>query len=251
MHRAAFDYRLRVSPRARSVRLRVTVRNGLEVVIPRDYDPAKIPSILERKKNWVRNALERAETHLKFFEPEPAWRLPSEIKLLALGNTWSVIPRPTDRATSVTVKESDESTLLVFGAIQDERLCRDALTRWLMRKTREHLLPRLQELSARTGLHYKRTFVKRPKTRWASCSRHQSISLNAKLLFLPSDYVDYVLVHELCHLLEMNHSKRFWLLVQHHSPDFRKFDRGLRDMWKTVPRWAYQHERPMLTKRNL
>lgn len=94
-----------------------------------------------------------------------------------------------------------------------------------MRQTREHLVPRLQTLSLKTGLKYHRTFVKRPRTRWASCSRHQSISLNAKLLFLPPELVDYVIIHELCHLVEMNHSKRFWELVARHSPGFRKLDK--------------------------
>lgn len=241
MHNAAFDYRLRVSPRSQNVRLRVTVRDGLEVVIPRGYDPEKVPKILERKKNWVRSALERAETHRKFFEPEPSWKVPTEVRLPAVGKTWHVTTKPTD-AASVVVRELNQSRLLVFGAVQNERLCRDALTRWLMRKTREYLVPRLEQLSDRTGFRYKRTFVKRPKTRWASCSRHNSISLNAKLLFLPPEYVDYVLVHELCHLAEMNHSKRFWALVQRHSPDFRKLDRHLREMWKTVPRWAHRRD---------
>jgi predicted metal-dependent hydrolase len=97
---------------------------------------------------------------------------------------------------------------------------------------------RLQTLSLTTGLKYSRAFVKRPRTRWASCSRHESISLNAKLLFLPPDLVDYVIIHELCHLMEMNHSKRFWELVASHCPGFRRLDSQLREMWKVVPRWA-------------
>jgi predicted metal-dependent hydrolase len=238
---AAFEYRVRVSPRSQNVRLRVTARHGLEVVIPRSYDPEKVPNILERKKNWINAALERAATQRKFFEPEPSWKLPSEIKLAAIGKTWHVTAKPTG-AASVVVRELGSDRLLVFGNIENESLCREALTRWLLRKTREYLVPRLEQLSERTGLRYIRTFVKRPKTRWASCSRHRSISLNAKLLFLPFEYVDYVLIHELCHLTEMNHSKRFWALVEHHSPEFRKLDKHLREMWKTVPRWAYRSE---------
>jgi predicted metal-dependent hydrolase len=238
MPSAAFNYRVRVSPRGRNVRLRVTVRHGLEVVIPRSYDPEKIPSILERKKHWIHAALERAESHRKFFEPAPSWMVPSAIALPAIAKTWHVTARATE-ATSVVVRELGNNTLLVFGRIEDERLCRAALTRWLMRQTREHLVPRLEQLSNHLGLRYKRTFVKRPKTRWASCSRNRAISLNAKLLFLPPELVDYALIHELCHLAEMNHSKRFWTLVAQHCPNFRKLDERLREMWKTLPRWAH------------
>ena len=237
MRKTAIEYRLKVSPRSRSVRLRVTVGRGLEVIIPREYDAANISGILERKKHWIRAALERAEAHRKFFEPVPAWKVPQQINLPALGKTWHVTAKETPRS-SVTVRELPGERLVVFGAVQDEWTCRDALTRWLMRKTREYLVPRLHQLSLKTGLRFKRTFVKRPRTRWASCSRHHSISLNAKLLFLRPEYVDYVMVHELCHLAEMNHSKRFWALVARHSPGFKDLDDRLREMWKAVPRWA-------------
>ena len=237
MHSPSVDYRVRVSPRSRNVRLRVTVRHGLEVIVPRGYDVEKVPSILERKKHWIHAALERARAHRKFFEPEPSWTPPSQLSLAALGQKWHVTTKQTE-ASSVTVRETSRDSLLVFGAVGEEQRCKEALTRWLMRKTREHLVPRLKQLSIRTGLRYTRSFVKRPKTRWASCSRHKSISLNAKLLFLPPEYVDYVMIHELCHLAEMNHSHRFWALVEHHCPDFRKLDGRLREMWKTVPRWA-------------
>jgi len=107
-----------------------------------------------------------------------------------------------------------------------------------MRQTRAFLVPRLRAVSARTRLRYQRAFVKRQKTRWASCSKHQTISLNAKLLFLPPEIVEYVMVHELCHVAVMNHSREFWCLVERHCPDYRKRDYLLREMWKRVPRWA-------------
>lgn len=237
MSEALFKYCVRVSPKGRSVRLRVTLQRGLEVVIPKGYDEGKIPALLERKRNWVRAALERSESHRKFFEPEPAWRLPIQIKLPVVGTTWHVTSRATD-APWVAVREIGPEQLLVFGAVEDQEACRSALARWLIRQAREHLVPHLQSISLKTGLHYKGVFVKRQRTRWASCSRHGTISLNAKLLFLPPPVVDYVMTHELCHLAEMNHSQRFWHLVQQHYPGFRAVDAQLRDMWKVVPRWA-------------
>lgn len=237
MTKALFQYHLRVSPRARNIRLRITMQRGLEVFIPRGYDSAKVPNLLERKKNWIRAALDQAESRRKFFVPQPVWCLPTEIVLTALGVTWHVRKRETD-VPWVAVREIGPSTLLVFGKVGDERRCRAALNRWLMRETRKHLVPRLAELSHHTGLHFKRVLVKKQKTRWASCSRHKTISLNAKILFLPTKLADYVIIHELCHLSEMNHSQKFWHLVRQHCPDFHKRDTQLREMWKHLPRWA-------------
>ncbi len=237
MSEALFKYCVRVSPKGRSVRLRVTLQRGLEVVIPKGYDEGKIPALLERKRNWVHAALERAESHRKFFEPEPAWRLPIQIRLPVVGAIWHVTSRATD-VPWVAVREIGPEQLLVFGAIEDQEACRSALARWLIRQARGHLVPRLQSISLKTGLHYKGVLIKRQRTRWASCSRHGTISLNAKLLFLPPPVVDYVMTHELCHLAEMNHSKRFWQLVRQHYPGYRDVDAQLREMWKAVPRWA-------------
>jgi predicted metal-dependent hydrolase len=223
------------------VRLRVTVRGGLEVVIPRGYDEGRIPALLEKKKHWIAEALDRAEAHRKFIEPEPSWRLPTHIKLTAVGMSWHVSAKATD-VPWVAVRELGEDRLVVFGAISNEQGCRDALARWLLRQTREHLVPRLDAISRQTKLRYERAFVKRQRTRWASCSRQKTISLNSKLLFLPPELVDYVITHELCHVAEMNHSLRFWALLGRHCARFEKLDEQLRDMWKVVPRWATDYK---------
>lgn len=237
MNEALFDYRVRVSHKARNLRFRVTAQRGLEVVLPRGYDQTKIPQLLERKKHWIQEALRRAEDNRKFFEPEPVWRPPVQIKFPSIGTMWHV-ERKESHVKSVAVRQIGEGRLAIYGQIDDEPICREALGRWLMRETRDNLVPRLQHLSLRTGLKYGRVYVKRQKTRWASCSRHQTISLNVKLLFLPAQLVDYVMIHELCHVKELNHSDRFWELVQHHCPGYQALDAQLRSMWKTVPRWA-------------
>lgn len=235
--KSLFTYKIRESSRAKNVRLRVTPQRGLEVVVPARFDHKRIPGLLERKKVWIRAALERAETTRKFFEPQPAWRLPSQIHLQAIGRVVQVNAKETN-APLVTVRKVAQETINVYGCIENERACQLSLTRWLARQTRDHLIPRLQTLSAETGLKYRRVFVRQQRTRWASCSRQQNISLNMKLSFLPPAIVDYVLVHELCHLAIMNHSKEFWTIVEEHCPDYRSLDTQLREMWKLVPRWA-------------
>lgn len=235
--KALFEYRLRESARARHVRLRVTPHNGLEVVVPRGYNPARIPGMLERKQAWIRAALERTEAERRLHGPEPAWKLPDDIRLPALGQTWQVATQEAE-VPWAAVRETGPGRLLLHGRIHDEHASRAALARWLVRQAYEHLAPRLTELSGQLGLAFRRVGFKRQRTRWGSCSHRKSISLNAKLLFLDPALVRYVMVHELCHLAEMNHSPRFWSLVRKHHADFRAHDRELRKGWKSVPRWA-------------
>ena len=234
---SAVDYQLRVSSRARNVRLCVTIERGLVVVIPRGYNPGNVPRILERSARWIRAALGRVESQRQALAAIPPWQLPSQLALPADGSVWQVEGRKTG-ARRVSVRELPAGRLRVSGPIEDETCCRDALSRWLVRQTRNRLIPRLQDISLRLGLKFQRASVRRQTSRWASCSARRTISLNAKLLLLPPELVDYVLVHELCHLNEMNHSKRFWALVHRHHPDFRKHDGQLREYWRSIPRWA-------------
>jgi hypothetical protein len=140
-------------------------------------------------------------------------------------------------AAGVTVREPCPGQLLVCGASNDPEACRKALSRWLMRMARLHLIPELRAASLRTDLRYRRVVIRRQRTRWASCSSRGTISLSANLLFLPPALVAYVLTHELCHLKEMNHSKRFWELVGQHCPEYRQVHRELRQMREAIPRW--------------
>jgi predicted metal-dependent hydrolase len=234
---APFAYRLRESARARCVGLRVTLEHGLEVVLPRGCDPAVVPDVLRRKQRWIRAALDHVAAHLKLFGSPQPWRLPSQIELPAIGRIWRVEAVET-ASRRVMVREIGVDCLQITGRVGHEKACRTALARWLLEQAREHLPPRLRVVSDRIGLHCQRVTVRRQRSRWGSCSRRKTISLNAKLLFLPPTLADYVLVHELCHLAEMNHSGRFWTLVAAHHPNHRQASRELREIWKHLPRWA-------------
>ncbi len=116
---------------------------------------------------------------------------------------------------------------------------RERLRDWLMAAGRRGLEPWLARVAVETGLHFVRVQVRRQRTRWGSCSRTGTISLNVALLFQPPEVVRYLLVHELCHTRHMNHSTRFWRLVERHEPEWRRLDRRLVQGWREVPDWVF------------
>ena len=90
------------------------------------------------------------------------------------------------------------------------------------------VLNRLEVLNQAYSHPYKKVSVRNQKTRWGSCSTQGNLQFNYRILFLPQELVDYIVVHELCHLKEMNHSKRFWNLVAKTVPEYRTLRARLR-----------------------
>lgn len=89
---------------------------------------------------------------------------------------------------------------------------------------------RLEVYLPQYGYKYKNLSVRNQKTRWGSCSVNKTLSFNYKLLFIPIDLADYVIVHELCHLQEMNHSNSFWKLVAKTVPDYMTKRKKLKNL---------------------
>ena len=233
------DYRLRVTSWARGISLRVTLAGIVEVVAPRRYSRRAITGILARESPWIQAAKADAAARRQTLSPIPDWQLPSEIFLPSMGTRWTVTTRPTC-ARSVRVLRGAPDVLILVGPVVDRAVCRRAIRRWLLRQGQDHLLPRLAAVSSSCGLHYTRSAVRHARSRWGSCSGAGVISLNARLLLLPPALVDYVLVHELCHTLEPNHSPAFWRLVARHCPAYTVHRQELRAAGKRLPAWALE-----------
>jgi predicted metal-dependent hydrolase len=103
-----------------------------------------------------------------------------------------------------------------------------AEVRALRTRAAAELPPQLLALAATLGLTVARVTIRDQRSRWGSCSPKGHIALNFRLLLMPSDVREYVLVHELMHLKQPNHSRRFWRLVEGACPGFRDAERWLR-----------------------
>jgi len=103
-----------------------------------------------------------------------------------------------------------------------------AVDRDLRARAMKELPPQLLALAARHGIAVSRVSIRNQRSRWGSCSRSGHISLNFRLLLMPADVREYILIHELMHLRQANHSIRFWRLVEAACPRFREAERWLR-----------------------
>ena len=234
-------YVVRESPKAKHARLKMSARDGLVVVVPKGFDRERIPGLLERKQYWLDKASRKIEEQEKFFIPEPPGKVPERISLRAIGEEWSVDYRPTETEWVAAVAREGRR-LLVHGDTDNIQACKDALKRWLNRKTHDHLVPWLEGFAADRGFTLNSVLVKTQKTRWASCSRTGTVSLNLKLLFVPEHLIRYVFLHELCHTIRMDHSSKFWTLLRDRMPDYKKYDSELRTAWRLVPAWIDRHK---------
>lgn len=127
-----------------------------------------------------------------------------------------------------TVLET-EGGLTIVRSENDGARPADLLREWYRRKAGEVFARRAAHWSAAMGVGYSRIRIRDQRTLWGSCSREGSLSFNWRLVMAPPEVLDYLVIHELAHLLEMNHSRRFWRHVSSWCPDYRGRRRWLRE----------------------
>ena len=136
-----------------------------------------------------------------------------------------------------------ESVLEVSAPDANRRGAGDALRSWLLDQADYHLTPWLKREAQIVGRRPVRVQVRLQRTRWGSCSNSGTVSLNAALMFLEPAVVRYLLVHELCHLIALNHSRKFWSAVARYEPNYEALDRELTKAWHEIPLWAHPEAR--------
>lgn len=223
---------LRRHPRAKYVRLKIHPPGRVEVVVPTGFDERHLPEILERHSPWVEERL------LQLHGQQPALlRPPLELNLQAIDERWCVEYQPPSGVRN-GCRESAGRRLVITASTDLQR--RDLLKGWLLRKAKQHLPSWLQETGRELGLPFSGVSIRGQRSRWGSCSARGNINLNYALLFLQPDLVRYLFVHELCHTIHLNHSARYWALVQSKEPHYRTMERALKKAANEVPAWLHQ-----------
>src|ERR1700692_904404 len=125
-----FPYILRISEKARHVRLQVSVEKGLEVVVPKRFSVSRVPSLVEKTRQWIERAFQKTKAFHGLTGPSRDWKVPEEITFRALAATWEVMSCH-ELMKSVVVRETSTRGILLRGATEDAATCQTALKRWL------------------------------------------------------------------------------------------------------------------------
>jgi len=225
----AINYSVKISNRAKRARIEVSPLGQVKVVVPKRFNNQLIPSFVAKHQIWLENVLKNTR-HNDPTRHEP----PERLEFKSLDEHWKISYAST---TSDPLIQVDGRTKHIQLNNTDSTYI-NALTDWLQTYARQHLTAMLIKKSIQLGLPFNNVRIKNQKTRWGSCSSKKNINLNRNLLFLNPELVDYLLLHELCHTVHLNHSKHYWQMVDSFLPNYLIYDKQLNSALQTIPAWA-------------
>jgi predicted metal-dependent hydrolase len=192
---------------------------GLHVTAPRGSNLADIDNAIRAKQRWILTKLfERAERSVMRGKQQPVEWVDGA-RLPYLGGDVVLRLEPAARSHCVFERESRTLHLGVTPGLEEWQI-RERVKLWFQEEAKHLFRERLDLYAPRMGVNYNSLSLSSAGTRWGSCTVGGNIRLNWKLIHYPLALLDYVVVHELAHLREMNHSPRFWAEVGKIFPDY-------------------------------
>jgi len=201
------EYKL-IRKKRKTLAIKISLEGDVLVYAPHRATLGSIESLLTEKEEWVRR------TRARILEGLNQER--DKVPFLGRKYNMNVI----EGARKKAGVDFDGSEFRVYcGAAGDVKATLDG---WYKEELLRIVTLRIGELSAAMGVKPNRIGVRAQKTIWGSCSYDNNISINLKLALAPPEIIDYILVHELCHIKHKNHSSEFWLAVESVIPDYRQ-----------------------------
>ncbi len=200
--------------------LTLRIKNGqIEILCPYYTSVNYLKNIITKKKNWIRREKEINAKNLSEIDQI------SKGYISYKGFKLSLIYEKSD-ADSILL---ENNVLKVFHSKESFKKKKKLIIFWLKSQSFEFLKSRLFFLSNKININFNSLNIRSYRARWGSCNENADISLNWKLIMLPEDVIDYVLIHELAHVVVPNHSKDFWRLVEKKYPDYKSRKNWLKE----------------------
>lgn len=227
-----YPYSLRVSKRAKRLQIKINRLAQIEVVSPVQLNQQEVARFLHRHTDWI------ARIQQKILSARPQDKglstcPPRDIHFAYLNKTYYVNYVARDKKLRLCVKQNQ---ITIYANNDEEKTL--ALREFIHQLAKQELTACLKKYSLDLRLPYNRVFIKAQKTRWGSCSSKKNINLNRNLLFLTPTQVQYIIIHELCHTVHLNHSPQYWALVSSAFPAYKKVEKSLQYATEKIPLWA-------------
>ena len=204
----------------RTVGLKISA-TGLIIHAPKRISQAHLESILVLKADWIRKKLAARSAN-----EIPALQWQDSEQLFLLGNQITLALAFDSRSRTVDY---------AFGLLQlampnhdDAAAVERKVIQWYKKQAMIDFARRLEIFSSKLGVNFTSLTLSNAKSRWGSCNSRQEIRLNWRLLQAPPHIINYVICHELAHLIEMNHSAKFWSVVASIYPDYKLAEKELK-----------------------
>jgi predicted metal-dependent hydrolase len=205
------DYRVVYSDR-KTLSIIVERDRSILVRAPRNVSAEEIQRMLEEKKLW----LYEKTRHAQKYPPEPVRKeFVAGETILYLGRNYRL------ELTDDDSKEVRFDSCFYVSRIQKAKVG-DLFQAWYMERAKEKLIPRIRHFADAMGVTYNQLLVSDLRYRWASCTPKNNLNFNWRIIKAPMNVVDYLIVHELAHLLESNHSPKFWNIIAVQVPRYEK-----------------------------
>lgn len=205
-------YKVQHSKKAKIPRVDISI-HGLKVVIPEGFEKDPESLLIEKAVKILEKKHEFDEYRKKL--PNRQFREGEYFPYL--GKDHSVVL--SEKATKHYI---DEDKIVLSNKVVSKSSIKEELRKFYTEKAKEIINKKLEKFSIRLGVNYNGVRFKNQRTRWASCSTSKNLNFNWRLVMAPESIIDYIVVHELIHLEEGNHSKRFWLKISNVFPDYKE-----------------------------
>ncbi len=218
-------YRLKRSSR-RTIGLKID-SDGLTITLPHLTPAREAERVIRDRHDWI---LPRLDKHAA--KRRPALTGADGERVGYLGETLRLTVLPHAKARTTVKLEGHDLAVRVderlSGALRDATVLR-TVKRWRREQAAELMVPRIAHYAEALGQPIPPVKVREQSSRWGSCASDGTIRMNARLIAFDADLIEYVCAHEACHLIEMNHSKRFYALLDRILPGHNALRRSLRD----------------------
>lgn len=195
----------------------VEPQGQVRVIAPSRMKVSQVIEAMERNAAWVERQLNRVEESLANLNPR---HFASGETLLYRGSLYPCLFELDDRLKDAEVKLGT-GLFTLRSPVQEQSLLRRAMEKWYREEARRIIPERVRHYAAIIGCSPGELRIKNQQKRWGSCSQKGNLNFNWRLILVPDEILDYMVVHELCHMVHLNHSAEYWSLVGAILPDYQ------------------------------